>query len=309
MSDDAVLELRGVSKRFGRRLVLDRLDLTVRRGDVYGFLGPNGAGKTTTIRIATGLIRPTSGTVRLFGENVAKKPAVRARLGAVVEIPAFYPYLSGLENLRLIARLSGIRDDGPVRHALATVELEGAANQRVGTYSQGMRQRLGLGQAILGNPEFVILDEPTNGLDPRGVREIRRLILTVNEERGITFLISSHLLTEVELLCSRLSIIDVGKLVEEGKVGDILKPEPDYYRIGLGDPEAAFALLEEGGFHVEPENTGPDMVRVRTPGTSIAAVNAYLVGKDVEVLEISPVRPTLEDHFLRRTGRGLGDEE
>jgi ABC-type multidrug transport system ATPase subunit len=304
MADEPVLRLRNVSKRFGRRVVLDGLNLEVMSGDIYGFLGPNGAGKTTTIRIATGLIRATSGEVRLFGKDVRRHPSVRARLGAVVEIPEFYGALGGLENLRIVARLSGIRDDGPVMEVLETVELTHATRQRVDTYSQGMRQRLGLAQALLGWPDLVILDEPTNGLDPRGVRDMRQLILDVSEERGITFLISSHLLYEVEILCDRLSIIDEGRLVEEGRTEEILAPEPDYYKIGLEEAEKAMALLAKAGYEVEAEPTGPDMIRVRTPGKSVAEVNAFLVREGFDVLEVSPVRPSLEDHFLRRTGTG-----
>jgi ABC-type multidrug transport system ATPase subunit len=302
MPDETVLSLRSVSKRFGRRLVLDGLDLTVRCGDVHGFLGPNGAGKTTTIRIATGLIRPTRGEVRLFGLD-PRRPAARARMGAVVEIPTFYAYLSGLENLRVLARLAGIRGDGPLREALDAVELTPYARDRVGTYSQGMRQRLGIAQALVGWPELVVLDEPTNGLDPRGIREVRRLILRVNRERGITFLISSHLLHEVELLCGRVSIIQGGRLVEEGETDRILEPEPDFFSLGVDDPARATELLEADGFAVEPDPLGPGLLRVRTGDRPIAEANALLVREGLAVGEIRPVRPTLEDHFLRRVGQ------
>jgi ABC-2 type transport system ATP-binding protein len=302
MDREAVLEMCGVSKRFGRRLVLDRLDLEVRRGDVYGFLGPNGAGKTTAIRIATGLLRPTAGHVLLFGRDVRRHPTLRARLGAVVEIPAFYSHLSGSENLRLLANLAGIDPGEPVREALRTVELEEAAPRRVGTYSQGMRQRLGLAQALLGWPDLVVLDEPTNGLDPRGVREIRRLILRVNAERGTTFLISSHLLYEVELLCDRLSILDEGRLVEQGSTAELLAPEPDYYRLEVDAPDQAVAELRAADLDAEAGEDG--RVVLRAPATAVAEANALLVGAGLRVTEIVPVRPTLEDHFLRRTGGG-----
>jgi ABC-type multidrug transport system ATPase subunit len=303
MSDEPVLQLQDVSKRFGRRLVLDRLNITVKPGDVYGFLGPNGAGKTTSIRIATGLLRATSGEARLFGLN-ARRPVARTRLGAVVEIPSFYPNLPGIENLRLIARLGGIRAEEPVVEALRAVELENAARQRVGTYSQGMRQRLGLAQALLGWPDLVILDEPTNGLDPRGVREIRRIILEVNRDRGTTFFISSHLLYEVELLCNHLTIIDEGRLVEEGATGDILRPEPDFYRMGVDDPAVARGILEKSGFGVETDTDETGLLRVRTKERDVADANALLVGQGIRVIEITPVRPTLEEYFLRRTGQG-----
>ena len=299
-----ILEIDDLTKRFGRRLVLDRLSLTVHAGDVFGFLGPNGAGKTTTLRIALGLIRPSAGSVMLFGEDARRSVRARSRVGAMIEIPRFYPYLSAVENLRLLGRLSGLTDESAMRDVLEVVELADVAHDPVGNFSQGMRQRLGVGQALLGDPDLVVLDEPTNGLDPKGIRDVRDLIRRVNAERGTSFVISSHLLHEVEMLCSHVAIVDRGRLIEQGDVDDLLRGEPDHFRISVGDPERARRLLVEAGFFVKDgvvDGAGSSRaLHLDEPAARVPDANALLVERGVAVFAIEPDRPSLEEHFLRR---------
>jgi len=302
----AVLEIEELTKRFRRKVVLDGLSLTVHAGDVFGFLGPNGAGKTTTLRIALGLIRPTSGRVRLFGQDARKSVAARSRVGAMIEIPRFYPYLSAIENLRLLGRLSGLADEKALAGVLETVELAHVADEPVENFSQGMRQRLGVGQALLGNPELVVLDEPTNGLDPKGIRDVRDLIRRVNDERGISFLISSHLLHEIEMLCSHAAIVDRGRLIEQGSVDELLRGEPDHFLVSVGDVARARRILVEAGFFVregDVNGIGENRaLRLDEPPARVPDANSLLVERGVRVFAIEPARPSLEEHFLRRTG-------
>src|ERR671933_1244950 len=219
---DAVLETERLTKRFGRRVAVDALSLAVRRGDIYGFLGQNGAGKSTTIRMALGLVRPTAGRVRLLGEDMAKRPQrALARTGAMVEAPAFYGNFTGRQNLSMLAALSGGADRRRIDKTLELVGLSARADDAVRAYSHGMRQRLGIAQSLLPDPEFVILDEPTDGLDPQGIRETRELIRSLRDEQRLTVMLSSHLLHEVEQLCDRVGIIDDGRLLYEGDVTEL----------------------------------------------------------------------------------------
>ncbi|MHC4472900.1 MAG: ABC transporter ATP-binding protein, partial [Planctomycetota bacterium] len=299
MTPPEVLRVEGLTKVYGRKRALDGISFSVTKGDVFGFLGPNGAGKTTTIRIVTGLIRATSGRVILFGEERrgAALPAM-ARMGAMVEIPRFYPHLSGRENLRALGLLSGLEDGEALSAALETVRLTEAADDTVRTYSQGMRQRLGIAQALIAEPELVLLDEPTNGLDPAGVHEIRQLISDLNRERAITFLISSHQLLEVEQLANRVAILRRGKVLVAGSVEEILSRETDRHRIGVDDPERARVVLEED---FEVEAGGRAALRVRVGREEVSGLVERLVASGIGVREVIPERPNLEDFFLRVT--------
>ncbi len=223
MEAETVLELRHVFKRYGKTVALDDLSLAVRRGEVFGLLGPNGAGKTTAIRAMLGLIRADAGEVLVLGQPVAPAPErVMHHVGAIVEGPAAYGYLSGRDNLRLAAMLAGEGSEARVERLLDLVGLAEKAAVRAGGYSLGMKQRLSLAQALVGDPDLLILDEPTNGLDPRGIRQVRQLIVRLAREEGKTILVSSHLLHEVEQMCDRVAIIDRGKLVLCGPVGGLL---------------------------------------------------------------------------------------
>ncbi len=221
MNENNVLEVLNVSKKAGARTLVDHVSFSIQAGDVCGFVGPNGAGKTTLIRMMTGLIKPGSGSIRIDGTDVGRERVkVLSRVGAIVESPIFFPYMSGRDNLLNLARLHpnvpGTERKARVEEALSIVGLSERGSDKVKTYSLGMKQRLGIAQALLGDPRLIILDEPANGLDPMGIRELRQLIQRLNQERGITFLVSSHLLDELQRICSRFVIIKEGKLVWEG---------------------------------------------------------------------------------------------
>src|SRR3954452_24049470 len=218
VSHDDVVQTHELTKRYGDRLAADRVSLTVRRGEVYGFLGPNGAGKTTTLRMVLGLIRPTSGSAVVLGEPAGTTAAI-ARVGALVEGPGFYPYLSGRDNLRVMARYRGIADRA-VDDVLDRVDLGARGRDRYSRYSLGMKQRLGVAAALLGEPDLLVLDEPTNGLDPAGMADMRALLVDV-AAGGQTVLLSSHLLAEVQEICDRVGIISGGRLLAEGTVADL----------------------------------------------------------------------------------------
>jgi ABC-2 type transport system ATP-binding protein len=302
------LSTRGLSKTYGEQSVVAGLDLTVERGELYGFLGPNGAGKTTTIRMALGLVRPSGGEVELLGAPVFSTDGRRAleRVGALVEEPGFYRFLSGRRNLEVFARAGG-RGQGTDRRlsrldeVLKTVDLTDAAGKRVRAYSQGMRQRLGIAAALLGEPDVLVLDEPTNGLDPQGMREIR-LLLRRLADAGTTVFVSSHLLAEVEAMCDRVGVLAHGKLLAEGPPGT-LRGAAERLRIEVDDVGGAAGVVasldgvelvqEEGG-----RRTGSGVLRVRLSGATPAAVNAALVSAGIAVSALTPERDSLEDVFL-----------
>lgn len=229
-----ILQTKDLAKKYGRRRALKGVNLRVKKGDIYGLLGPNGAGKSTTIRLLTGLITPTRGIIRIKNtiyenERVKQISGIRA----LIEVPAFYNYLSGRDNLKIMANLSGVNLK-EVDSALKKVKLIARADDKVGTYSHGMRQRLGIAQAIMGSPELAILDEPINGLDPRGIKEARELILLLNRERGMTFIICSHVLKEMEVICKRIGILYEGELLAQGDLHGLLNRNEaatleDYY--------------------------------------------------------------------------------
>ena len=250
MTDAPPVAARGLVKRYGEITAVDHVDLTVERGDVFGYLGPNGAGKTTSLRMLLGLIRPTEGTAELFGRNPLEVGA-RALDGVAgfVEGPRFYPYLSGRKNLRLLADYDGRGASARIDEVLETVELRDRAKDRVGGYSHGMRQRLGIAASLLRSPRLLLLDEPTTGLDPAGMRDMRQLVRQLADE-GITILLSSHLLNEVEELCNRVAIIRKGSIIYEGMLGDLLATASTGFRLRATDPERARALCpraERGG--------------------------------------------------------------
>lgn len=297
-----VVETVGLTKRYTSRLAaVDSLDLKVRRGEVYGFLGPNGAGKTTTLRMLLGLVHITSGTATVLGRAPGDSESL-ARVGAMVEEPAFYPYLSGRDNLRVVARFAGLTDHG-IDAALDTVDLLDRGGDRVKTYSQGMRQRLGLAAALLKDPDLLILDEPTNGLDPAGMADMRSLIRRLGSDDR-TVLLSSHLLGEVQQVSDRVGVISHGVLIAEGSVDDLrgrgsvlVRAEP----LALAG-ETASRLLGNGSVEVV-DNT----LRLACDPTDIPRLTRELVLAGVAVSEVRPVERTLEDVFLELTGEEGGD--
>jgi ABC-2 type transport system ATP-binding protein len=300
MSSDAVLKTDRLTKRYGGRTAVNQLTLEVRRGDIYGFLGQNGAGKSTTIRMALGLVRPTSGRVLLLGHDVGKHPrrALR-RTGAIVEAPAFYENFSGRQNLRMLAAMSGGAERGRVEEMLELVGLRERAGDPVRAYSHGMRQRLGIAQALLPGPEFVILDEPTDGLDPQGIREVRLLVRRLRDELNLTVMLSSHLLHEVEQVCNRVAIVDRGRLLYEGAV-ESLTGGGRKFRLKVDRPEEAARLLAADPSLAASRN-GDGVVYFEADEERVPEVNALLVRSGFRVAELAPERETLEQVFVRLT--------
>ena len=297
---DLALETQDLTKRFGSRTAVDRLSLRVERGDIYGFIGPNGAGKSTTLRMLLGLVRPTSGVVRFpLPAGSWEYLRARSRVGAIIETPAFYENFSGRRNLQLLASLSGGVQGKRVEQVLEIVGLRDRARDPVKVYSYGMRQRLGIAQALLPTPEVIILDEPTNGLDPEGVQQTRELIRRLRDEFNLTVLLSSHLLSEIEQLCNRVGIIHEGRLLYQGGPAALVTPNRTY-KVRVDDLTAAFELVtKEPGVTVS--RNGNSFLRVNADEERISAVNALLVSKEIKVYELSPHQETLEEAFLRLT--------
>ena len=300
----SAISARGLTKRYGDVPAVDALDLTVERGELYGFLGPNGAGKTTTIRMALGLILPGDGEVALLGEPVRIDRAPLERVGALVEEPAFWKYLSGRKNLEYFARAGSGGDRAGTRTrlervdaVLETVGLTAAAGKRVKAYSQGMRQRLGLALALLGEPDLLVLDEPTNGLDPTGMREMRVLLRRLADD-GTTIFVSSHLLSEVEAMCDRVGVMAQGRLVAEGPPSS-LRGVADRMRVDADDVARARAVVAATRGVRLVEDAGADGLEVVfDDGVDPADLTAALVRAGVRVRALVPLRDTLEDVFL-----------
>src|SRR6185503_17990192 len=297
---DVALQTEDLTKRFGKRTAVDRLTIRVERGDIYGFLGPNGAGKSTTLRMLLGLVRPTSGTIK-FPVRASSWEYLRARsrIGAIIETPAFYENFSGRRNLQLLASLSGGVRAQRVDEVLEIVDLRARAQDPVKVYSYGMRQRLGIAQALLPTPEIIILDEPTNGLDPQGIHETRNLIRRLRDELKLTVLLSSHLLTEIEQLCNRVGIIHEGRLLYEGGP-EALVSSTSLYKVRVDDSARAFELLAKVSGVTVSRNGGASL-RVDADEESISNVNALLVGNGIKVYELSPAQESLKEAFLRLT--------
>ena len=295
-----ILQTERLTKRYRRRTVVDRLALSVERGDIFGFLGQNGAGKSTVIRMALGLVRPTHGRVLLFGHDMARHP-LRAlgRVGAIVEAPAFYENFSGYANLRMLAAMSGGAKRKQIEETLDLVGLLNRAHDPVRTYSHGMRQRLGIAQALLPHPEFIILDEPTDGLDPQGIHEIRLLLPRLRDELGLTIMLSSHLLFEVERICNRVAIINEGRLLYQGAIENLIEKE-ELIKITVEPIEEACQLLSRDPA-LSVSRNGSNSLYVRMQAEHLPRVNALLVANDIRVMELTPQRATLEDMFMELT--------
>jgi ABC-type multidrug transport system ATPase subunit len=294
---ETVLRTIDLTKRYKNRLVVDHLNIAVRRGDVFGFLGPNGAGKSTTIRMILHLVFPTEGDVEIFGASLkqARHKALE-KVGAVVEKPAFYGHLSALRNLEILGGLQKPVTRRTIMAHLERVGLADRANDPVKTYSHGMNQRLGLALILLNEPELVILDEPTTGLDPQGMKEVRELIRGLARERGVTILLSSHLLTEVELIATQMAIIHQGRLRAEGSVQDLLKKGQSAVLVKTDRPEQLLKYLETDGAY-RSAAIRSDGVHVELDLERIPELNRRLVGAGFDVSALVPQR-TLENYFL-----------
>ncbi len=302
MTDDEAppVRARGLVKRYKEIVAVDHIDLNVRAGDVYGFLGPNGAGKTTTLRMALGLIAPTEGAVELFGRDPLRQGAKALDgVAGFVEAPRFYPYMTGRKNLELLAALDGAGASSRIEEVLEIVELAPRGKHKVGGYSHGMRQRLGIAAALLRSPRLLILDEPATGLDPAGMRDMRALIRRLAEE-GITVLLSSHQLPEVQELCDRVAIVDRGKVVYEGALADLRRQGGAGYRLRTSDDTRALELMR-GRQGIEHPIAGEHGIAFQAQESDVGALSLALGQAGVGILALSPELATLEDLFFRLT--------
>jgi ABC-type multidrug transport system ATPase subunit len=295
-----MVETRGLRKTYGPRIAaVDGLTMSVRRGEVFGFLGPNGAGKTTTLRMLLGLVRPTSGSALVLGARPGS-PESLARLGALVESATFYPFLSGRDNLRVLARYSGT-PEARIDAVLDEVDLTARADDRFGAYSLGMKQRLGIAGALLKDPELLILDEPTNGMDPAGMAEMRGFIRDLGQGRR-TVLLSSHLMAEVEQICDRVAVISKGKLVREGTVDELRGREALWLR---AEPVEAAERVLRGVRFVEKVARRDGGLRIAVDLAAAPEINRTLVEAGIAVGELRPERDSLEKIFLDLTQGGV----
>ena len=302
MPESFAIETRDLGYRFGSLSAVEALNLRVPKGTICGFLGPNGAGKTTTIRLLLGLLYPSSGTVLIDGQSISKaNPNRQRRIGALIEAPALYPNLTGRENLEVFRRLL---DLGPtnISDALNLVRLTHDADRLVRTYSLGMRQRLGLALALLGYPSLVILDEPANGLDPAGVHEFRDLLRTLVKRNEATVFLSSHLLAEVELIADRIAILNQGRLLFQGLLGEFQAQRGNFLILRVDRPEEAASVLRLNGWHVESRPDGSLSVALAQMSDT-AAVNALLGKNSLAVYHLAQEQESLEALFLKATGR------
>jgi ABC-2 type transport system ATP-binding protein len=302
--DDLVIQTDALTKRYGRVIAVDGLSMEVRRGHVYGLLGPNGSGKTTTMGMLLGLVRPTSGGFSLFGEAGRQEEALR-RIGAIVETPSFYPYLSGRQNLAYFQGISGQRSAGELDELLDKVGLLARADDRFQTYSLGMKQRLGLAYALLGDPELLFLDEPTNGMDPAGMAEVRELIRDLAGENR-TVILSSHLLNEVEQVCDSVAILSHGRLIAQGDVSELLqergKPQ---VRLRTTDDRKAYEILNALAWVDSVSVDNGYLVAGVDPDRSWE-ITAALSRNEVYVAEMTPSQMSLEQYFLDVTDENSG---
>jgi ABC-2 type transport system ATP-binding protein len=293
------IEVRGLVKRYGDLVAVDDVDLTVEPGDVYGYLGPNGAGKTTSLRMMLGLIRPTAGSVRLFGRDPQAGVHALDRVAGFVEAPRFYPYLSGRKNLELLAAFDGGGAKARIGEVLDTVELTDRAHDRVGGYSHGMRQRLGIASALLRDPRLLLLDEPATGLDPGGMRDMRVLVRRLADE-GMTVLLSSHLMNEVEELCNRVAIVRSGAIVYEGEIAELKRTAGGTYRLRTTDNDRALAICA-GWRGLQDARRDGDAIRFSASEEVVADLSRALVEADALILALTPETATLEDLFFSLT--------
>ncbi|HYA90399.1 MAG TPA: ABC transporter ATP-binding protein [Thermodesulfobacteriota bacterium] len=304
MEDDSrkevILRTRGLSKKFGKRWAAKDLNLEVHRGDVFCFLGPNGAGKSTTIRMILTLLMPSAGSIEIFGMDLRKRRyAVLSRVCGIVEKPDFYLYLSAYKNLEILGSMTRRVQKEEIMEALNVVGLTSRAFEKVKTFSHGMKQRLGIAQALLTKPELIILDEPTTGLDPQGMKEVRGLIKELASEKKMTIFLSSHLLSEVELVATRMAVINRGELIAQGSVSELLDKEPMEYSIQVSPLDSAVRLLEKLPW-VEVLAAEDNKIELRVEPGLASRLNRVLVSNQIEVLSFYPHR-TLEDFFLKIT--------
>jgi len=301
-SEEKVIEIFGLTKRFKDVLAVNELNFTVNRGDVFGFLGPNGAGKSTSIRMILSLITPTSGTIKIFGKTLKEnRKEILANVGAIVEKPDFYQYLPAIKNLEILAKISGKEvSQKRILELLELVGLMDRAKSKVKTYSHGMKQRLGIAQALLHNPELIVLDEPTTGLDPQGMKEIRDLIIRLSKEEKKTIFLSSHILSEIEIVANRMIIINKGSKIVEGEVSELLNSSTLKVTFEVENTAAVIKILEGTRWDRIIESITENKFVISIEQSAIPILNKYLVENGVMVNAIIPVR-SLEEYFLTIT--------
>lgn len=301
MNAAAIVQTQNLTKTYGDTNRVNKVDLHVEEGEIYGFLGPNGAGKTTTLKMLLGLIKPSGGTIKIFGESLSKhRPSILKRTGSLIESPSYYGHLTGLENMRVMQRLRNVPDQN-VDEALRIVRLENHKNKKTEQYSLGMKQRLGIAMALLAFPKLLILDEPTNGLDPAGIGEIRELIKSLPARYGMTILLSSHLLTEIEQIATTVGIISEGNLLFQGRLESLRAKSRTAICLKTGDNTKAERLLLTQGY--SPVQSGSRLELDHLGDTDVAEINRLLVTHDISVTRIEERKKNLEDIFLELTGK------
>ena len=296
-----IIETHDLCKQYGNALRVAHLDLDVPEGSVYGFLGPNGAGKSTTLKMILGLVRPTAGDIRVLGKKMdgGSRLAVLRQVGSLIESPSYYGHLTGEENLRIVQTLRGVPEKN-IREVLQIVRLDGQRGKRVAHYSLGMKQRLGLAAALLGYPKLLILDEPTNGLDPAGIQEMRELICSLPARFGMTVLVSSHLLSEIDQMADHVGIIREGELVFQDTLEALHQHSRHNLALRTGDNEGALKLLHQNRVPCAQEEDYILLPRLDDPDA--AKLIRYLIGHGVDVLRLEERQKSLEDIFLKLTG-------
>ncbi len=302
MNSEKIIEVTGLTKQFKEVRAVDNLNLNVHKGDVFGFLGPNGAGKSTTIRMLLSLIRPTKGSIKIFNKSLkeSRKDILR-RIGAIVEKPDFYLYLSAYKNLEILGKLSGA--DVSRKNIMSLLELVGLEKRyksKVKTFSHGMKQRLGLAQALLHDPELIILDEPTTGLDPQGMKEVRDLIIHLSKEKEKTIFLSSHILSEVEIIANRMIIINKGTTIVEGDVKELLNSGRMTVKFDVDKPEETLKLINESAWKEKLNSNSFSTFLLYLEKEETAQLNKYLNNNNISVSSVVPTR-SLEEYFLSIT--------
>nr|WP_275900802.1 ABC transporter ATP-binding protein [Paenibacillus periandrae] len=297
------MQTSGLTKKYKDHTAVDCINISLKKGEIYGFLGQNGAGKTTTIRMIMGLIQPTSGQIELFGQTLESgRRAAFERIGSMIEIPGFYPNLTAAENLDIHRRMMGMGNMESIEHSLEQAGLLDVRNKRVKSFSLGMKQRLGIARSLLHHPELLILDEPTNGLDPVGIKEVRNLIIELASKRNIAVLVSSHILSEVQQMATVLGIIHNGKLVEEIEQQALQMRNRHCVEYKVSNDRQTVMLLEQKLGIQDYSVPEPGIVRVFEQLSESAMINRTLVNNGIDVCEITMLRETLEDYFLSLTG-------
>lgn len=293
-----ILEIKNVSKKIGKKQILKDITLEVKQGEIFGFVGPNGAGKTTLIKTMLGLYKQDSGSITINGFNIKTEfEKAMENIGAIIENPEMYDYLSGKDNLKIYKMIGNVSDEA-LEEIIKTVKLENRINNRVKTYSLGMRQRLGLAQALISNPKLLILDEPTNGLDPIGIKELRELLKKISKEKNISVFVSSHILSEIELICDRIAIIDGGSLIEIKDLKDKKQDAKDKVLFEVSDSKLASKYLNKQNYKNEILD---NYIVLETKKEEIPNINKLLVSNNINVFEIKKVKKTLEDEFIEKT--------